>query len=47
MVKMDIKTEGKEVVILQLVEEEIDSIEEVSKIQIGEIHLMIQENQIH
>ena len=40
MEKMDI-TEGKVVVVLVVVEEEVDLTEEVSKIQIGEIHLMI------
>ena len=37
---------GKVVVVLVVVEEEVDLTEEVSKIQIGEIHLMIQEKQI-
>ena len=37
---------GKVLVVLLVVEEEVDLTEEVSKIQIGEIHLMIQEKQI-
>lgn len=43
---MDIITEVKVVVVLMLGEEKLDLTEKVSKIQIGKIHLMIQEKQI-
>ena len=46
MEKMDITTVGKLVVVLVVTEEEEDLTEEVSKIQIGEIHLIMQEKQI-
>ena len=45
--KTDITAEGKVVVLLVVVEKEVDLIEEVSKIQIGEIHPMIHDKQIH
>ena len=46
MEKIDITTEGKVAVVLVVVEEEVNLTEKVSKIQTGEIHLMIQEKQI-
>ena len=43
MEKMDIKTEGLVAAVLVVVKEEVELTQEISKIQVGEIHLVIQE----